>query len=83
MVDVKSMCEHSNNGCLRSPVEALDSAKEEYSLGNIKGKKVLILCLDDDEDQYSVSFIQAGMKMSQCVSLCEIAKDLFKEEMGY
>lgn len=46
------------------------------------GKKMLILALDDD-GQYSVSFMQAGMKMSECVALCEVAKSIFLAEMGY
>lgn len=47
------------------------------------GKKVLILALDDTSENFEVSFIQAGMKMSQCVSLCEAAKAIFLRNMGY
>lgn len=48
-----------------------------------KGNKILILCLDDTDNNYSVSFVQAGMKMSDCNNLCDIGKNIFKNEMGY
>lgn len=48
-----------------------------------KGKKLIVLCLDDTDECYRVSFQQCGMRMSECVTLCEIGKTLFKEEMEY
>ena len=82
-----SMAKRENNGALQSPKQALEDALEAIGKqGAFKdGKKILILALDEGEnqDQYSVSFIQAGMKMSQCVSLCEIAKTIFLSDMGY
>ncbi|OEU65363.1 MAG: hypothetical protein BA863_01810 [Desulfovibrio sp. S3730MH75] len=48
------------------------------------GKKLLVLALDEgDGSEYSISFIQSGMRMSQCLALCEAAKTLFLDEMGY
>jgi hypothetical protein len=45
--------------------------------------KAIILYLSDSGGNYTVRWSQAGMKMSECISLCEIGKDRFKEEMGY
>jgi hypothetical protein len=75
----------TNDGTMQSPTQALQDAMEAVGKSGAfeKGKKVLILALDDTEENYSISFIQAGMKMSDCNNLCDIAKALFKEEMGY
>lgn len=48
-----------------------------------KGNKLLVLCLDDTDGKYEISFINAQMKMSQCVCLCEVSKQLFLKEMNY
>jgi len=83
--NVISMADKTQNGTLQSPEQALqDALKDIGKHGAFKnGKKLLILALDDDDGQYSVSFIQAGMKMSQCLTLCEVAKTKFLAEMGY
>lgn len=67
-----------------SPEQVLrDAIKEIGQRGAFeKGKKLLILALDDD-GQYTISFMQAGMKMSECVTLCEVAKTIFLREMEY
>lgn len=77
-----------NNSFFTSPMQALqDSVKRiETKDGAFAGNKyVLVLALDrgEDENEYSVSFVQAGMRMSDCAMLCEIAKSVFMEEMGY
>jgi hypothetical protein len=75
----------TGNGTLQSPEDALRDALDAVGKKGAfeKGKKVIILALDDTEENYGVSFIQAGMKMSECNNLCDIAKSLFKEKMGY
>lgn len=45
--------------------------------------KVLVLQLYDKDDQYDIKFANVGMKMSECISLCELSKTLFKNDMGY
>ena len=81
---VASMADFTCNGTMQSPEQALQSALEdigkEGALEN--GKKVLILALDDD-GCYNTSFYQAGMKMSQCLALCEVMKVRFLQEMEY
>ncbi len=85
MGEVVNLGKKTRNAMMQSPSQALNDALE--SVGQYgafeKGKKLLILALDDTEENYSISFIQAGMKMSDCNNLCDIAKALFKEEMGY
>lgn len=85
MAKIINMGEQTNNGALQSPKQALECALEDIDGGRgafAGGKKVLILALDDN-DQYSISFRQAGMKVSECIALCEIAKTLFLSEMDY
>ncbi len=45
--------------------------------------RAVILYLDDKSGEYRAGWAQAGMKMSECVALCEIRKDIFKREMNY
>lgn len=84
---VISMATAANNGKLRTPEQALQSALDDIGKrGAFKdGKKLLIMALDtgEDDDEYSISFVQAGMKMSECLTLCEVGKTLFLDEMGY
>ena len=85
MNDVINFANATNNGEITTPKEALNDALDTLGKkGAFKsGKKLLILCLDDTDGEYKVSFIQAGMRMSGCVTLCDIAKNIFKQEMGY
>ncbi len=75
----------TGNAEMQDPVELLKDAIKEYEEGGyFEGReKLLILSLDDKEGEYSVSFMQAGMKMSQCVSLCEVSKAIFLKKMNY
>jgi len=85
MGKVIDMSEHSNDGVLRSVESALNDAIECIGKEGafINGKKVLILALDDTDGEYKVTWIQAGMKMSQCMALSAVAQKLFIDEMGY
>lgn len=58
-----------------------DEIGEQENRGN--PDKAIIIYLNTAEDQYSVGWSQAGLKMSECVSLLDIAKDMFKREMNY
>ena len=84
---VINMAEKTGDSSFSSPKQALEEAilcigNEKEGAFN-KGKKLLILCLDDTDGQYKINFINAQMKMSECVSLCEVAKHLFLSEMNY
>lgn len=80
-----SMAEKADDAAFQSPEQTLEiSLNDIGKYGAFKnGKKLLVLCLDESEGNYSISFNQAGMKMSECVSLCEVAKIIFLEQMGY
>lgn len=83
--NVESMAKRVNNGMMQSPKAALEDALNSIGKkGSFKkGKKLVVLCLDDSDGQYKVSFIQAGMRMSECVALCDVSKSMFLDEMGY
>ena len=85
MKKVESLSEFHDRGDLRSPEDcindALSNLKDHESLKNVK--KCMVIMLDDSNEEYSVAWFQSGMKMSQCVSLCEVAKSQFLSEMGY
>jgi len=46
-------------------------------------KKALILQLYDENGAYDIKYTNVGMNMSECISLCELSKTLFKNDMGY
>ena len=82
---ILSMAEKTNNSSMQTPEQALNQCLKfigkEGAFKN--GKKLLVLALDDTDGNYSVSFVQSGMKMSECVALCNVAKAFFMNEMGY
>ena len=81
---VSNISKKSGDGTMQSPVMCLEEAIKDFGEDGVLSeyKKVLVLALNDD-DQYSVRFLQAGMRMSQCVTLCEVAKTVFLTEMEY
>lgn len=83
--NIISLGDKTGDAAMQDPVELLkDAIKEFEEGGHFEGRdKVLILSLDDNEGEYSVNFMQAGMKMSQCISLCEVSKAIFLKEMNY
>ncbi len=82
---ITKLSDITNDATFSSPRQSLEEALECLGKsGAFKdGKKLLILGLDDADERFSVSFIQAGMKMSECLALCEVAKTLFLEQMEY
>jgi len=81
-----SLANKTDNGMMQTPENALLDALETVRSGEWKGSgKILILSLGegDNNDEYNVGFIQAGLKMSQCVTLCEASKMRFLSYMGY
>lgn len=73
------------NAKMMTPEDALRDALADLGERGAfeRGEKVLILALDDTGEGYDISFIQAGMSMSECIALCSVATDVFKEQMGY
>lgn len=72
------------NTSRRTVKQLLEDELEHLNKGDSEfvPKKAIILYLDD-ENGYYIDWSQAGMKMSECVNLCEISKSKFKKEMGY
>lgn len=83
-MSIKSMADHTNDGTKRSPEQCLQDCLEDIGKrGAFKnGKKLLVIALDDF-DGYQMNWAQAGMKMSECLALCEVAKTSFLEQMEY
>lgn len=82
---VISMGLHAGNATMISPQQCLERMVERVGdQGDLAGaKKVLVLALDESDGEYDVIFSQAGMDMSECITLSVIAKALFLEDMGY
>jgi len=81
--NVISMAKFDDDATKRSPVQCLEEAIKDFDGGVLKNhKKVLVLALNDD-DQFSISFLQAGFKMSECLTLCEISKAMFLAQLNY
>ena len=88
MIDDKviSMAEKMDDALLWSPKQALEDALSDVGVrgGAFKDcKKILILALDETDGQYHINYIQAGMKSSECMALCEASKTIFLREMNY
>ncbi len=85
MSNVKSIGSASGDATMMRPDDALQDAinsiGKEGALEH--GNKVLVLGLDDTQENFRISFFQAGMTMSQCLAVCEAAKTLFLKEMRY
>jgi len=80
---VISLAERFEDATKWSVEDMLLDALERVRSGEKANKKAIVLFLDDTEDRYLHGFSQAGMAMSECVLLCEMAKTMFKDEMGY
>lgn len=61
--------------------EMLLDALEDVRSGERKANKAIVLFLDDEGGKYLHGYNQAGLRMSECVLLCEMGKTMFKEEM--
>jgi len=85
MTNLIDLSEKTGDAGMRSQKQALEDALSEIGKRGAfeSGKKLIVLALDDQDGQYSISYVQAGMKMSECVTLCEISKTIFLKEMGY
>lgn len=82
--DITHIGDFKEDGTLYTPEQILQSAIDDIGKDGAlkKGKKLIIACLDDTEDNYRVSWYQCGMKMSECLTLCEITKSKFLDEMA-
>lgn len=83
-MEIVNLSERSDNAAHRSPEQLLKDALTYIEEGRFDGvKKMLILTVDEQDEQYRVHWMQAGMKNSECVALCETGKINFLTEMNY
>lgn len=80
MATITDLSKHAQNAKLWDAERMLLDALEDVRSGKRAKKKALILWLEDDED-YAVGFTQCGMTMPECILLCEMGKERFKEEL--
>jgi len=81
---VVELSKFSQNAAHRNPEQLLEEVLEYVREGAFKGfKKMLVLTLDEEDEQYKVYWCQAGMNMSQCLTLCEVGKVEFLKQMNY
>ena len=85
---VTSLSEKTNDATLDSPLMLLkrclsDVQDKDKEHAFAKGKKLLVLALDESDGHYNVNFQQCGMKMSECIALCKIAETIFLTEMEF
>lgn len=67
----------SPEGCLRNCIAEDIGKRGAFK----KGKKLIIICLDDLDEGYTISWSQAGMKVSEIISLLDVAKHEFIRQM--
>lgn len=67
----------SPEGCLRNCLSEDIGKRGAFK----KGKKLIIICLNDSDDEYEISWSQAGMKVSEIISLLDVAKHEFIRRM--
>lgn len=72
---------NTGNRTVRTLLE--DSIDDIENVEDFDPDKAIVLFLSSKDGQYRVTWSQANMKMSECITLCEIGKDMFKGEMGY
>ncbi len=85
MEKVIKLASRSDSSFHWTPGELLEHSLEELKPGAVWDgrKKMLILCLDDLDRQYSVSYRMAGMNYSQAIAMMEVVKASMLREMGY
>lgn len=81
--NVVFMADKKGDARLWSVEDALRDALEDVKEGKRKAAKVLVLFLNDEDGAYDVNFVQAGLKASECIALCAVSENMFKQDMGY
>jgi len=68
-----------------SPLDAIKSSEEILSPGGVmeNSKKCIVVMLDDNDEDYHMSYRQSGMKCSECIALLTIAIADMRRDMGY
>ena len=67
-------------------IVTLAEAQGAVMTGRVNADQALVLLLErgtDEEPEFTLRFFNAGLKMSECLVLCEVAKTRFLGEMKY
>lgn len=85
---VINMSKKADNAMMWSPKQLLEDTISDIENEDIeiwsKCKKIVVIALyDEEEGSYDLSFKQAGMKVSEIISLLDISKSEFKKLMGF
>lgn len=80
---ILEMTEYTGSGLVASTDDALKDALADVGVRGAleKGRKVLVLSLDDRDTRCDFNSYQAGMKTMELVALCELAKKIFLDQM--
>lgn len=83
--DVVSLGKFTGDAKFMSPEQTLRNALADIGKEGAlkKGTKLIVLAVDDFNSTYNINFYQSGMKMSECVTLCELGKMRFLEQMDF
>lgn len=84
--NVVNLGEKSGSAVHWSPIDTLKDAIKSYEDGEFKGKKLLILSLDEgtnDLPNFQIKYLNAGMRCSECIAIMRIAESIFLKEMKY
>ena len=73
----------TNDAAFSEPRRLLMDMADDLESGKLSYNKIAVLYLDDTNGNYNARFSQAGMSMSQMISLCEIIKMMCLKEMGF
>lgn len=82
---IAKISEKTESSLSQSPEQIFEEAIELLGKDGAfkKGDKALVLMLDDTSENFRISYLNAGMKCSQVISLLDCAKSLFRSDMGY
>lgn len=85
--NVVSLAQFSNNGSIRTVDQTLLQALEYRETPEdveIIGtaNKVMVVFLDDADGGYRVSWMQGGMRLSECISLLRVAEVTLLKSMN-
>lgn len=64
-------------------IQMLQDALDDETILDGTYDKAVLIRLNNKDGDYNIGFSQAGLSMAECIALVEIAKNLFKKQMGY
>lgn len=65
-----------------SPERILEIALEDFKSGEIKGRKMVLIFLNDQGENYNISTRMSGLRGTEQISLLEVVKSDIIADMG-